>query len=552
MSSILRVFDRTKSSKNGSFAGWSDDDMVSSFDRGGSGYGAPEPAATLLPPAVFGFGAAVVVPKIATAAVTAVKTTTKTTTTTTTVSKLPAWVSTIKTAAIATDVAAAISTGTTSYSGLVKVFTDLSASLAASKSKLTATQLADLKTIAANLSNGVTTSAYLAGVTSAFVNGSVANTYWTGGASTAVKLGNLAVGATVTQINELIGKWFLGTDLPSSKVVMGSTSFNVSYSTVSKPLFSASGPSASDVNQGYLGDCYLLASLAEVAYKSPNTIKSMFVDNGNGTWGVRYFVKGAATWVTVNASLAGGGTIFNSSSSSLWASLAEKAYAELQSYGVVTGNTVNYGNSWSTIGNGGSPEYALAQVTGASQIVDFWSYRGSWVCSTYNSSLKWTGSTAGLSTASVFAALKTSLDRGDALVLTSLTNAKDSSGKTTLVANHAMSITGYNAATTSLQIRNPWGTHAGQTWATSFEVSLASLLAAGDIISVAGTSTTTASSSGTAAKTTTAKSELDASASYFVQAMATDYGGSTSGVLDTALAASTLQPSTMSLAAALV
>ena len=223
------------------------------------------------------------------------------------------------------------------------------------------------------------------------VNGSAANAKWTGGAATSVALGNLVAGSTATQVGELVGKWFLGTDLPTSSVYMSGTAFSVTYSTVSKALFASTGPSMNDINQGYLGDCYLLASLAEVAKQNVNAIKSMFVDNGNGTYGVRFFENGVANWVTVNSSLAYGGTIFNSASADMWAGLAEKGYAQLQASGVVTGNTVNYGNSWSTIGNGGLPEYALEEITGASKITDFYAYRGTWLGYTYNSSLKTTG-----------------------------------------------------------------------------------------------------------------------------------------------------------------
>ena len=49
----------------------------------------------------------------------------------------------------------------------------------------------------------------------------------------------------------------------------GVRSFTVSYSAVSNPVFGASGPSMNVINQGYLGDCYLLSSLAEVARTIP-------------------------------------------------------------------------------------------------------------------------------------------------------------------------------------------------------------------------------------------------------------------------------------------
>jgi len=378
--------------------------------------------------------------------------------------------------------AAADINGTVSYSGLAAVLSDLDSKLSSSKTALTAAEFSDLKTIAANLDNGMTTSSYLTGVMQDLVNGNAANATWTGGAASSTTLGNLAAGSSSTQLSDLIGKWFLGTDLPSSKVVMDGTSFSVSYSTSAKPLFAASGPSMSDINQGYLGDCYLLSSLAEVAHQNSGLISSMFTVNGNNTYGVRFYVDGVADYVTVNNSLADGGSVFNSGPD-IWASLAEKAYAQLQASGVVTGNpSFDYGNSWSTIGNGGAPEFALEEITGASAITDFGANGSSWYTAVYNSSFAMTGFSSASSTASVLSILASDLAKGDDLILSSETNATDSAGRTTLVADHALSIYGYDSTTGMLEIRNPWGTSSGQYWDTTFEVSLSTLLSAGDTI----------------------------------------------------------------------
>src|SRR3984893_2323427 len=149
----------------------------------------------------------------------------------------PAWVSTLSTASIAADMAAADVNGTVTYSGLKTLLTDLDAKLASSKTGLTTAELSDLKTIVANLNNGMTTSSYLTGIMNALVNGNAANATWTGGAASSTALGNLAAGSSATQLSELIGKWFLGTDLPSSYVVMsGYSPFSVSYSASSSPL----------------------------------------------------------------------------------------------------------------------------------------------------------------------------------------------------------------------------------------------------------------------------------------------------------------------------
>ncbi len=406
----------------------------------------------------------------------------------------PAWISSLYTASIAADMQAADIAGAVSEAGLTKLLTDLDSTLSATRSTLTANEFADLKTIAANLNNGLSTSAYLTYVFNALVKGNAANATWTGGGATSVALGNLAAGSNATQLSELTGKWFLGTDLPSSKVLMsGYAPFSVSSSTVGNALFGASGPSMSDINQGYLGDCYFLSSCAEVASQNASAIDSMFTVNGNGTYGVRLYVHGVAEYVTVNASLADGGSIFNHATD-IWASLAEKAYAQFQAGGVDTGNSVNYGDSYTTIGNGGSPAFALEALTGASAINEFIASGGSWLDYGLNASLNVTAYSAGGTTANLLNTIAADLSAHDDVILSSYTNATDSSGRTTLVADHAMSVYGYDSKTGNLEIRNPWGTEAGQYWDTTFEVSLSTLLNDGDII--------TADNAGSAASST--------------------------------------------------
>src|SRR5262249_19382195 len=151
---------------------------------------------------------------------------------------------------IAADMKAADVNGTVTYAGLEKLIADLDATLSSSKTSLTGAELSDLKTITKNLNNGMTTSSYLTTIMNDLVNGNPANKTWTGGAASSTALGNLAVGFSATQLSELNGKWFLGTDLPSSEVVMsGYPGFSVSYSAVSSPLFASSGPSMNDINQ---------------------------------------------------------------------------------------------------------------------------------------------------------------------------------------------------------------------------------------------------------------------------------------------------------------
>jgi hypothetical protein len=402
------------------------------------------------------------------------------------------WINTLSTASIEADMAAADVNGSVTYAGLTTLLTDLDATLTSSKTSLTAAEMTDLKTIAANLNNGMSTSSYLTSAMKAIADGSAENKTWTGGAASSSILGNLAAGASATQLSELIGKWMLGTDLPSSSVIMEGQSFSVSYSTSSNAVFGTAGPGMNDINQGDLGDCFLLSSLAEVAQQNAGDITSMFTSNGNNTYGVRFYVDGVADYITVNTALADGGSEFNSATD-IWASLAEKAYAQLQTAGPVTGNSINDGNSWSTIGNGGAAEFALEEITGATAITDFSSSGNTWNDVVYNQSLGMTGHSTGNATTAVLSTLVSDLNAGDDLVLTSWTNATDSAGRQTLVASHAMSIYGYDSTTGMLEIRNPWGTEAGQTWDTTFEVGLSTLLADGDKITADNVGTRAAS-----------------------------------------------------------
>lgn len=394
------------------------------------------------------------------------------------------WIAKLGSAPLAADLKAAAAGGTLTRAGLLKALQDLDAAVATQKTGLTAQQFADLKTIAANLNLGVTTSAYLTYAFTALVGGNAANAKWTGGGASATTLGNLAAGSTATQLSELIGKWFLGTDLPSASVSMsGYSTFKISYSTAQKPLFAASGPSMGDINQGYLGDCYFLSSCAEVAQQHGSAIRAMFTDNGDGSYGVRFYAAGRAEYVTVNAALANGGAIFNNGPD-LWASLLEKAYAQFQAINLETGNSVNAGNSYTTIGNGGFPADALEALTGASAFDNFYANGSSWVDYRQNGALSYTSASGGLATAAVQSALIADLKAGDDLILSSYTNAYDSSHRQTLVASHALSIYGFDSATNMFEIRNPWGVEPGQYWDTNFEVSLSSLLSAGDLITV--------------------------------------------------------------------
>jgi hypothetical protein len=170
-------------------------------------------------------------------------------------------------ARIRTDVADALGThDSLSYYGILQVLD------AAAIGGMTASKFGALETLSSLLNTpaGIATSAYVQHITSCLIDGNPANADWTGGESTSIALGNLSATSTQAQVDDLIGKWFLGTDLPS---MAHTGSVEATYEVQKGPLFAThEAPTYHDVNQGDLGDCWFVATLAEVALKDPSAI----------------------------------------------------------------------------------------------------------------------------------------------------------------------------------------------------------------------------------------------------------------------------------------
>lgn len=121
---------------------------------------------------------------------------------------------------------------------------------------------------------------------------------------------------------------------------------NTAYAWADQPLF-FNGPSYSDIQQGNLGDCYVLSSLSEVALKNSSIIFDMFQDNYDGTYNFKYYTntqpytqEGISHTIIIDAQLPSG---YANYSSELWVALAEKAFAEIK------GGDYNSLNSGSTL-----------------------------------------------------------------------------------------------------------------------------------------------------------------------------------------------------------
>jgi hypothetical protein len=302
-------------------------------------------------------------------------------------------------------------------------------------STIDATELTDLRTITSNTTLFGTFD-YVWKLSSYIVSGNTANAKYQGQA-----LGNLAAGSSAAQMEKLIGKWYLGLDHSTA---------SGTYRQVSGTLF-VGGAAYTDIKQGYLGDCYFMASLAETALKNPSAIANMFVVNGDGTYTVKFFNSGQAAYVTVDSFLptdgagrliyANMGALYNNAGNELWTALAEKAYVQINEMGWLRpGLPGNGQNAYAGV-EGGYIYAALGQITGQSTVAF--------------------ASTAGTSSFNTFV---TAFNQGKSIGFAS----KSTPASTSVVGNHAYAVLSYNTATQKVTLYNPWGTSYAlvtMTWA---------------------------------------------------------------------------------------
>lgn len=202
------------------------------------------------------------------------------------------------------------------------------------------------------------------------INGNPANAHYQGR-----ELGNLQSGSSAAQMEDLIGKHFLGTDHPDAA--------GHPYLPGSGVLF-VDGATADDVKQGEVPDCYLQSVLMSLADRWQKTLEEMFIANGDGTWTVRFFAERSPDifepiYVTVDAMLPAddqgnlvyGGAGRPAATTELWASLIEKGYAQGAEQGGFDASRAAV-NAYPTL-NGGWMEPVYEQIMGTSA-ASYWGF----------------------------------------------------------------------------------------------------------------------------------------------------------------------------------
>jgi hypothetical protein len=194
------------------------------------------------------------------------------------------------------------------------------------------------------------------------------------------------------------------------------------------PLFASNGPTQDDINQGYVGDCYYLSTLAAIAKVDPMRIESSVVQLANGTYLVQMVENGQTEFVNVDGSLPtwswGALTYANfGQQGSMWVAIMEKAFAVVRT---------------------GADSYA--------------SLNSGWMTESFATfGLASTGYYSFTSAAQMMSTIETALAANEAVTAGVGTPATGAA----LIGDHAYEVVGTVAAPGStgldLVVRNPWG-----------------------------------------------------------------------------------------------
>jgi len=218
--------------------------------------------------------------------------------------------------------------------------------------------------------------------------------------------------------------------------VVPADSKRLGWETVPDGKLFIKGPSGSDVEQNYLGDCYLMAAASAVAHSAPKDIEKMFTRKSDGTYDVRLYSndggKLVAHTINIDAELPRNGWYGyyyagDKNPKELWPALLEKAFA------------VRAGN-YNAI-QGGEPGNAMASITGLpSKSLDL--------------------RAAGTTPEATFAAIEAAVKAGKPATAVTLSDESAAKYKgTNIFTDHTYTIwgTSVEGGVSYVHLRNPWG-----------------------------------------------------------------------------------------------
>jgi hypothetical protein len=224
-----------------------------------------------------------------------------------------------------------------------------------------------------------------------------------------------------TLSKDLLGQNFVDPELTSKSIKYRNFATN--------PLFGPDGPVDDDINQGYLGNCYLLATLSSVARVDANHIRQTVVSLGDGTFAVHFRRGGTDVFIRVDADLP------------VWASNGAMAYASLGAGGSTWVSVIE--KAWAVFRTSAST-YAATE--------------GGWMSTVYDAlRINSTGIYSAATAESLMAQILAALEAGKSVTL-GVGTPKDGMRA---VGSHAYDvvsvITDAGGNVTGVVLRNPWG-----------------------------------------------------------------------------------------------
>ncbi len=297
--------------------------------------------------------------------------------------------------------------------------------------------------------NGRDTLNTLGGGTTDLVYGGAGNDFFWMDTNTTEKIMDLAAAETTMKaVNRVaafeVSKFKTGTVLSEtiSKEISGQRFRDPDVSSKTfvykkfdnNPLFATSGPKANDIQQGQIGDCFFISTLAATANVSPDTIRTMVADLGDGTYAVRlHNAANTAKYFRVDGDLPTYSASSNTpayaklgAQNSMWVAIIEKAFAHQRrsdgKYASINGGWMT--ESFRAIAGKSATSISKTVAKNATAFMD-------WV--------------------------QTKLKQGEIVTMAVLTYA----GPLNLIEGHAYTVVRVETlsdGTKQIVVRNPWGT----------------------------------------------------------------------------------------------
>ena len=179
----------------------------------------------------------------------------------------------------------------------------------------------------------------------------------TAAAAATLRMRAVLRGKTLTDYRELLTKADAGQSLNEHEA--GYAAALKKLGEIDHAVFPAGLPKGSQVAQGKLGDCFLLASVGTLAQTDPQRMKSLVSESGDGKVTVKFGDGKPVTLpVPTDAEMIIGST---TRSDGVWSNVFEKAIGRRMLDNQKTGKHLT---PYSIIGVGGTPNVPLAMLTG--------------------------------------------------------------------------------------------------------------------------------------------------------------------------------------------